>query len=191
MHNNTATSNEAFAGASTRKKSQKPWRGITRGHWLELVITSSISIFPMLVLSIVLLCLVFTNLVPNNGSSYVEDTKQDTLLDSSDYHIDYSATRLVFISSIASTLAPLLLSAAMTVLSYPVAYFLAVKSDEGRAKELSTPFQLDIMIKILDAKILSLWSILLYVLDRTHCKAPMTHDLRNAVAAFVALATIM
>ena len=53
----------------------------------------------------------------------------------------------------------------MTLLSYPVAHYLARLSDTGTeaVAQLLSPYQLELLIRILTAQIMSLWSLLIYV----------------------------
>jgi hypothetical protein len=113
-HHTLSEQTESLNGA-------KQWRGIMGGQTLEIMLASAMVIIPMLALSVVLIVLVHNHLVPDNSSTYSTGNSTGIPLGSA-YYIDYSATRLVFISSLSSTLATLLISAAMCLFSYPVAY---------------------------------------------------------------------
>ncbi|KAG8530288.1 uncharacterized protein KY384_004790 [Bacidia gigantensis] len=168
-------------GSSNDEKAEGPWRGVMTGHYVEVFLAAAIVIIPMLVLSIILISLVYTHLMPDQSSTYSMGNATEIPLGAA-YYVNYSATRLVFVSSVSSTLATVLISAAMLLFSYPLAYYLARRSDADDSANLPSPYQLALLIKSLDAKWTGLWSTALYIFDKKGKKVPLVPDLRKAIA---------
>ena len=162
------------------------WRGIMGGQYLDIFLASISLIVPMLALSAVLLGLVYTHLMPNNASTYSDGNSTGIELGQA-YYVNYSATRLVFIASVSSTLSTVLITAAMVLVSYPIAHDLAVKSDEDAVSKLPSPYQLSLIIKALDGKPQALWSILSYALGSKRRRVGLVPNLWKAVAMLAGL----
>ena len=166
-----------------------PSKGIMGGWALEIALASAVMILPMLALTAVLLALVFGHQMPNHDSTYTYDNKTELPLGSA-FYVDYSATTLVYIASLSSTLSTVLISAAMILFSYTVARTMALESDANRAAHLPSPFQLQLLIRVIDGKITSLYWFLLYLLGRKHAKVKIVPMLWHAVGMLLALVLI-
>ncbi len=151
------------------------------GVMLDIGLASATIIIPMIGLSAILLALVFSNQMPNNNSTYKIGNGTATALGSA-YYVDFSATTLVFIASLASTAATVLLSAAMLLASYLFASGLAKQSDNGEDSLLPSPYQLELMIRMIDGRLAVLWSYMLYLFGSKHKRISITPALRNASA---------
>ena len=91
------------------------WRGIMGVAYKEILLSSSVLVLPMLALSITLLGLIFTRLMPDQQSTY--SIENGTAIDLGNaYYVNFSATQLAFIASISSTLATGLIMPAMVLL---------------------------------------------------------------------------
>ena len=167
-------------GEGTEKLKQ-PWRGIMGGQYWEIALASSFLVLPMLVLSIVLTSLVYYHLMPDNSSSYSQGNATNLPLGSA-YYINYSATRLVFIASASSTLSTILIGTAMILFSYLTAHYLAGRSDTDETGDLPSPYQLEILIRLLDARLIAMWSFLQYGLGAKGKRIPVIPDIWRAVS---------
>lgn len=124
-------------------KAQKPImsKGIMGGWVLDIGLASAVLILPMLILTAVLLALVIEHRMPNHSSTYSYNNETELPLGSA-YFVNYSATTLVYVASLSSTLATVLGSAAMILFSYLVARSMALDSDANNAFKLPSPFQM-------------------------------------------------
>lgn len=157
------------------------------GGWvLEIGLASAALILPMLLLTALLLAWVYGHQMPNHSSTYSYNNKTELPLGSA-YFVDYSPTTLVYIASLSSTLATVLISAAMVLFSYSLARSMALESDANNASKLPSPFQLQLLIRMVDGRLSALGSYLLYVLGRKQRKVTVVPVLRQAVAMMLAL----
>ncbi|KIW80299.1 hypothetical protein Z517_06914 [Fonsecaea pedrosoi CBS 271.37] len=109
--------------------------------------------------------------------------------------VNFSATRLVFVASFLSTLAPLLGSFILSVFALTVSRKLRDASREAKYLDLPTPFQMSLLIGILVASAQQFRSYLWYLVRRRrpsippvlHCAASMMLlSLLLAVGVFIA-----
>jgi hypothetical protein len=115
----------------------------------------------MITLSAVFRALVDSCQMPDNNSSYSFGNRTAIPLGSV-YHVNYSATTIVYIASLSSTVATLLLSAAMLLFSYLLASKMAYHSDNAELALLPSPYQLELLIRMIDGRLMALWSYVLY-----------------------------
>ena len=169
-------------------KTQKPAiRGVMMDDSaMEIGFAASIMMLPMLILSGVLLALVFMHQMPYHDSTYSENNGAELPLGSA-YYVNYSATTIVYIASLSSTLATLLVSIAMILFSYSLARAMAKNSDNGNALHLPSPFQLQLLIRIIDGRLTALWSYLLYTRGGKQRKIATARMLWHAVIVLAAL----
>ena len=113
--------------------------------WASLILT-----VPMLALTLIFLVLVYHYQVPNATG------------DSAAYLVNYSATRLITISSWTSTAASIILPFAMILLSYPISRSHLVQSTAADGSSLPTPYQLSLLVGMLGGGLGSLWQYILY-----------------------------
>ena len=132
-----------------------------RGAKTEIGLAAATMLVPMIVFSAVLMGLVYSHQMPDNNSSYSFENKTAIPLGSA-YYVNYSATTLVYIASLSSTVATLLLSAAMVLFSYLLASKIAHQSDNAEVSLLPSPYQLELLIRMIDGRIMALWSYVLY-----------------------------
>ena len=171
------------------EKTRSSKHGIMQGHYLEIFFASLVLIIPMTVLTIIFMSLVYTHLMPNYNSTYSKADQANIPLGSA-YYVNYSATRLVFISSISSTLAPFLISAAMILFSYPLAHSFTKNSDKDAMSKLPSPYQLELIIEAVDARLKSLWSMLLYVFGSKQKRITVISDLWKSIAMLASLGVL-
>ncbi len=114
------------------------------GAYANILLAWAVISLPMIVLSCILLGLVlgFQVVPPVSLSKYL---------------VDFSATRLITVASWTSSIAPLLPTFIVTLLSYPAASNILWSSKEGRATSLLTPFQLGLYLKSLSGGAECMW----------------------------------
>ncbi|KAI9716401.1 MAG: hypothetical protein M1828_000343 [Chrysothrix sp. TS-e1954] len=171
------------------EKGRKPWRGIMGGQYTEIFLAAAILIVPMLALALVLIGLVYSHMMPTENASYVEGNTTGLPLGQA-YYVNYSATRLVFVSSVSSTLSTVLMGSAMLLFSYPVAAYLGRKSDSEATTRLPTPFQLSLIVELLEAKLLSFVGVLGYVAGSKKKKVPIVPDLARVISMLLGLSVL-
>ena len=161
-------------------------KGVMGGWALDIGLASAMLILPMLILVAVLLTLVLGHQMPNYSSTYSYNNGTELPLGSA-YFVNYSATTLVYIASLSSTLATLLISMAMILFSYSLARRMALNSDANVVSELPSPFQLQLLIRIVDGRTMALYSYLMYILSKSQRKVAVVPMLWQAVTMMVAL----
>lgn len=182
-----AIEDDPLGGTKIRKR---PWKGTMRGSNLEMLLASAFLIIPMMALTVALIALVFRHQMPDNNSTYSYDNETALPLGSA-FYVDYSSTTLVYIASLSSTLATLLISAAMLLFSFSLAQDIVTNSDRGAVSNLPSPYQMDMLIRMIDGRLMVLGSSLLYVCGwkkrRTRIVPVVWHAL-SVLVAFVLLA---
>jgi len=161
-------------------------KGIMGGWVLEIGLAAAALILPMLLLTALLLALVCGHQMPDHSSTYSYNNETELPLGSA-YFVNYSPTTLVYIASLSSTLATVLVSAAMILYSYSLARSMALESDANNASKLPSPFQLQLLIRMVDGRLAALGSYLLYVFSRKQRKVTVVPVLWQAVAMMLAL----
>jgi hypothetical protein len=130
---------------------------------VEISLTCLIICVPILLLSGLLLGLTLHYRVDTSNQS----TSPTFLLPSpleypdSAYYVNFSATQLVTIASWSSSLAPLLSTLAMVLVSYLVARSI-LRSSQAHTGSLPTPFQLNLLLSAISASLGSFWSFARY-----------------------------
>ena len=138
---------------------------------------------PMIGLSAIILGLVFGYQVDRSQTSDSPlALSQESDTGESAYYVHINSTTFATIASWSSTLAPLLVFAAMSLASFPVARSLQNKSSLATA-DLPTPYQLSILLETLTGSAMSMWSLLRY--RRWPHKQPLASVLRSAVTILV------
>lgn len=165
------------------------WTGIMKGEKLEIALAATILILPMVILSALLILLVWARQMPNHHSTYSYRAATDLPLGSA-YFVDFSATTLVYIASLSSTVAAPLLSAAMILFSYSIAGKMARKSDRDEITLLPSPYQLELLIRIIDGRLTALYSCVRYIFGSKQRRMEVVSILLNASAMFVALVSL-
>ena len=166
-------------------------KGIINGANMEIGLASATLLVPMLALSAILITLVFSHQMPNNNSTYTITGNGTAESLGAAYYVDYSATTLVYIASLTSTVATLLLSAAMVLFSYFLASKFAKQSDNGEHHRLPSPYQLELLIRIIDGRLMALWSYLLYLFGSKQKRIRVMPVLLQASALMIALVILV
>ena len=159
------------------------------GQKLEIGFASALLIIPMLTLATLLIGLVYKYRMPDHSSSYSVNNQTALPLGSA-YFVNYPSTTLVYIASLSSTLSTLLIPAAMLLYSFVLAKDLAKDFDQAAVSNLPSPFQLDMLIKMVDGQLLVLWSFIRYALGAKRRRINIVPSLQHASTALLALAVL-
>ena len=114
------------------------WKGIMKGQNLDILLASTLLTLPMTILGIALISMVHMYQMPDQNSTYSTGNRTGIALGSA-YYVNISSSRLANISSIASTVSMLLMSAAMVLYSYPLWRRLTGDCDRHRESTLPSP----------------------------------------------------
>ncbi|KAF1364665.1 hypothetical protein EJ07DRAFT_151120 [Lizonia empirigonia] len=132
-------------------------------HTHKILVACGLIVFPMIIFTSVVLAFVFSNTVSNQGCSFDDLCPAAGLINATSstyYYVDFSATSLVFISSWSSTISFALVVVLMSMYAYSIAAQMLHHPDF--APQLGnglSPYQLSLVIRVLNAEILSLWSL--------------------------------
>jgi hypothetical protein len=133
------------------------------GRIADILVAFTIMTIPMILFSALLLGLVYHYRIVQNAfvsENLAFDSGQD---DSNSFFAKISATTLIVIASWCSTIAPILVGFAVTLISYPVASSILSASEKQKATELPTPYQLSLLLRMLsNGSLSSLWGWLKY-----------------------------
>ncbi|KEF62440.1 uncharacterized protein A1O9_00412 [Exophiala aquamarina CBS 119918] len=125
---------------------------------------------PMIVLTGIFIGLVYGYLVSEDPLTSNDEAifgeRPESYDQSVYYYINYSATRLITVSSWTSTVTSFTSTFVMALVSYPLAKSYLSKSEAGTANELPTTYQFRLIIGLLGGSLGSLWSWLDYSLWR-------------------------
>lgn len=135
------------------------------GRYLEILFSFLVMTVPMLALSALLLGLTYRYRIVRNP--FVSDNLRfgEDQDGSNAIYVDLSATTLITVASWSSTIAPLLVGFALTLLSYPLASTLLKAGQDSKPEQLPTTFQLSLMLRMLcSGGAGSLWHWITYTL---------------------------
>jgi hypothetical protein len=130
---------------------QTPGNAESNGDYSEIATAFALVSIPFSVLSLVLLGVVLGTRV--EGTFDTTDGQQVN----GSYVITLSATTVTLIASYSSTIAPIAVGFAMTLIIYSVSNDLIKYSDKGQLDKLPTPYQMGLLIKLRSGGIGSLW----------------------------------
>ena len=161
-------------------------RRMMKGSVIDISLASMIVVLPMPILTAVLVTLVFTHPMPNHDLTFSVNNATEFPLGTA-YYVKCSSTTLVPIASLSSTIATILISTAIIIFCYPLAREIAKQSDQNNAPYLPSPFQLQLLIRMIDGRLTALWSCLVYVCGGKQRKIRVVPVLWHAVIMMVAL----
>ena len=150
-------------------------------HARRILLACSIVVIPMVVFTIIMIWAVFAHSLSRSDCPFPELCPGQDLVNSTlraHYYIDFSAARLAFISSLASTISFALVSVLMMIYAYSTASQLLNSSeDHSRQKVLPSPYQTSMLIRVLNAEMLAL-----YELAESKIKSVFWHSERSSDA---------
>ena len=139
------------------------WTHGTQTIFLSLAVIS----IPLTLFTALLIGIVFHYRLQRNhpsSLSYLSSLTQDD--EPNVYYVQFSATKLVLLASVSSSVAPILTSFFMTLLSYSVARRIREYSKARKLGELPTPCQLGLLITTVNDISSALWQWVKYVWGR-------------------------
>jgi hypothetical protein len=151
--------------------------------------------FPSALLSGVLLGMIYGYRVRSEPSLFSSINNEQLNGPQGYLLINHSATRLVFIASFISMLAPVLAGSIMALWTLPIAQSMRIASRTCQYSQLPTPYQLSLVIGLSLASYQRLWRYYEYLLSRTRSAIPpilhktagvLTCALLLAIAVFAA-----
>jgi len=167
---------------SLRSRARK--RGISyKANWF-LLGQCALLVLPMVIFSAILLGLVnyyqwHRHHAPLSGLDLNPDFRNST------FYVDLSATRLLLVASLSSSTAFILMGSFMTLLSFPPAADMIRNSREPFLNMLPKPYQLALLIDLLDGKYLALWAWLTGLWKRTEKRTSGSWALEASASLFI------
>ena len=156
---------------------------------MTLIWPVSVIVLPILLLSAVLLGMVFGFRVHTAPSLFQSPASPDLTSGGAYLLVNYSATRLVFLASWLSTLAPILASFVMVLWSLRTARTIRAASDGSHYTHLPTPYQLSLVVGLTLASTERLRRYIGYVFSKNSSSIPpVLHHAALMLALSVLLA---
>jgi hypothetical protein len=161
MESKSAGPYEPTAPASENGRSLNSAR--MGGRSKDILFAFGVLTLPMLIFSALLLGLIYHFRVVHN-SFVSSNLRLNAVHDESNViYVRLSATTLTTIASWSSTVAPILVGFAVTLISYPVAREILLAGQNNKPKDLPTPYQLSLMLRMLaNGSPASLWHWMRY-----------------------------
>ena len=128
-----------------------------QGAISDILLSLAVITIPAVLLTAVLLGLITHNQVRQTYSA-LPGVPDPQTTESTALLVNFSATRLLTVASWISTVSSLLPSFVMTLLSYPVARSILNASQKRNRAKLPTPYQLNMLLSVLNGSVGSLWS---------------------------------
>jgi hypothetical protein len=143
-----------------------PWKA----HIKKIYVACSLVTIPMVAFTIAIVSLVFINRIDIDYCPYPQlchDVNTPDTVMGSDYYVDFPVGRLAFVSSLSSTISFTLIAAFMVLYSYTAARQLLEASDVSQeSKNLPSPHDVAILVRLLNAEAFLLWDLGIYHLRR-------------------------
>lgn len=147
-------------------------------HIRRILLQCLLVITPMIASSLTIIYIVYTNLVSGDcvSSELCPSPKTINTTSGAYYYIDFPAARLAFISSGSATISFALIGLLMAMYSYSNADTLFRASRIGDHDALPSPYQMNVVLKILNAEIVVLWELGLSKVKRVFWKLESVSD---------------
>jgi hypothetical protein len=133
-------------------------------HTNNILTACGLTVVPMVAFTSIALAFVFANTIRNQGCSFDNLCPTAGLINATSeayYDVDFSATSLVFIASWSSTISFALVGSLMSMYAYLAATQMLHHPDLAtRDGNSLSPYQLSLIIRVLSAEVLSLWSLI-------------------------------
>lgn len=143
----------------------RPWQM----HNRKIILACGLALIPMLAFTLTFLGLVFSRSMKLNAECA---PGHEALCPASiplnitagvseaNYYVDYPAARLVFLGSLSSTISFSLVGVLMAIYSYSIACeLLSVSQARDDLGALPDPYQTSMLLRVLNAELLSLWEL--------------------------------
>lgn len=163
------------------------------GRFSDIFLNALLLIVPMLLFSGALLGLVFTYRVNHHEPLHSNLEIFGETNEKGVYYVDFPATRLIFISSWSSSIAPMLGASMLALWSYPVARKVFESRNRADKTTLPTPYQLALIVTMLTTSgIRPLWQWMKYRLGMGwQSRRQSQSQALGSVTAVLAIATFL
>lgn len=159
--------------------------------WKTILLPTATIILPMAFLVAGLLALIFGYRVRSEDSLFAEVSNSDALSNHAVVLVNYSATRIVFVASWASTLAPLLASFVMNLSSFHSALLMYHSSLGTDQHDLPTPYQYSLLVGLCLASIGRLRRYFSYSKEEAVVVPPVLRRAARSLAMTLLLACVV
>jgi hypothetical protein len=170
-----------------------PYAGVVRrrymtGRKFEIGLAFLLTTLPIAGLTTALICLIWENKLVNSSPSDSGSQAAETC--PSGLYVNYSATRLTFISSLISTVAAYMSVPLMTLISFPIARKLMRDSANETPTRLPSPYQLHLLVSSLGAGLSSLWKTIQYMIGWRSRRARLHSTIWISFFALLSIVTL-
>ncbi|KAF2794006.1 hypothetical protein K505DRAFT_325045 [Melanomma pulvis-pyrius CBS 109.77] len=136
-------------------------------HMRKIIFTCGLVLLPMLAFTLTIVGLVFSHSIKQGSDCAHEDlcppsipTNFTSGHNNLNYYVDFSATQLTFLASLSSTISFSLVSVLMALYAYSIASeLLRMSQTQDQHGDLPTPYQTSMLVRVLNAELLSLWEL--------------------------------
>ena len=158
------------------------------GQNLEIGLAFLLITLPIAGLTVALICLIWENKLVDTSSS--DGPSQAAGTCPSGLYVNYSATRLTFVSSLISTAAAYMSVPLMTLISFPIARKLMRDSAKETPTRLPSPYQLHLLVSSLSAGLSSLWKTIQYMIGWRSRRARLHSTIWISFFALLSIVTL-
>lgn len=158
----TGSQRASIAPPATTQPTSQLLSSKIKGALSDITLAAVAISLPMLLLSAVLLGLVMYYNISRTLDNLSPLLGPGDAYDNSAYYVNFSATRLITVSSWASTATSFISSFFMVLISYPLARTYLLHSKSERFDRLPTPYQLKLVTSLLGGGLGALWSWAVY-----------------------------
>jgi len=136
------------------------------GSAREILIAFAVMSIPMILFSGLLLGLIFHYRIVHKGFVSKELVFATSGTDSGSFYVKLSSSTLITVASWSSTLAPILCTFAITLISFPVARDILRAAQGNHLDQLPTPYQFFLLLRMISSPSLpTLWNWLRYTFN--------------------------
>jgi hypothetical protein len=158
------------------------------GRKFEIGLAFLLTTLPIAGLTVALMCLIWENRLVDSPSS--DGGSQAAGTCPSGLYVNYSATRLTFVSSLISTVAAYMSVPLMTLISFPIARKLMRDSTKETPTRLPSPYQLHLLVSSLSAGLSSLWKTIQYMIGWRSRRARLHSTIWISFSALLSIVTL-
>ncbi|KAJ5579066.1 hypothetical protein N7450_007933 [Penicillium hetheringtonii] len=149
------------------KTNRHPSKGVT-SHWANIATSWSLVTLPITALTVAFLVMVFQYRVTHDDIPF-ENLRSSSLElkdENNVIYVDLNSSVILFVTSWASSLAPMLTGFIMALASFPIARQLSNTIRNGCTDSLPTPYQFGLTLKFLDGSALAaIWFWMVYLIS--------------------------
>ncbi|KAL8866507.1 MAG: hypothetical protein Q9174_006264, partial [Haloplaca sp. 1 TL-2023] len=159
-------------------------------HYWTIFIAWTFAVVPLTILAVAFpVAIERSQPTISPGSFYSNDERVNVPLGSAVYS-KIPSTQLTFIASLSSTLSTAVLPAIMALFSYTIANNIAHNSDAENRDRLPSPYQLELLINVVNGSLRTFWSFLKYTFGPKRRRVRVIPDLWLACCMFFVITLI-